>query len=173
MVRQLSNLLTDTSLAFGASESLEEMLQLVVEQARESTIAAACLASAALPGGRPYIRAVSYAEPASGSWSTLLESDLLLDVYSRIGSAPAGTRMSGEQLRQQLHASVVRASLGEQELPGWLAAPLMALDGSEFGSIHVLDKSEGDFSELDEAVLVHLAQMAAAALERARLYQRP
>jgi GAF domain-containing protein len=33
------------------------------------------------------------------------------------------------------------------------------------------DKADGEFTELDEAIVVHLAQMAAAALERARLYR--
>jgi Phosphoserine phosphatase RsbU, N-terminal domain len=53
-----------------------------------------------------------------------------------------------------------------------LEAPLRALDGSELGVIQAFDKQEGDFSELDEAILVQLAQMAAAAVERAQLYER-
>jgi GAF domain-containing protein len=37
--------------------------------------------------------------------------------------------------------------------------------------IQLFDKRDADFSELDEAVLVQLAQMAAAAVERAQLYR--
>ena len=42
LLRQLSNFLADASLALGASDSLEEMLQLVAEQARELTRAETC-----------------------------------------------------------------------------------------------------------------------------------
>ena len=48
---------------------------------------------------------------------------------------------------------------------------LTALDGSELGAIQLFDKQDGSFTESDEALLVHLAQMASAAVERARLYQ--
>jgi GAF domain-containing protein len=36
----------------------------------------------------------------------------------------------------------------------------------------VVEKTDGDFTEVDQAVLVHLAQMASAAIDRARLYRR-
>jgi GAF domain-containing protein len=48
----------------------------------------------------------------------------------------------------------------------WLAAPLTTLDGRTVGLIQVFDKVEGDFSGLDEAVLLQLVQMASAAVER-------
>jgi GAF domain-containing protein len=55
---------------------------------------------------------------------------------------------------------------------GWLAAPLSALDGRPLGLIQAFDKHGADFSELDEAVLLQLAQMASAAIERTQLYRR-
>jgi GAF domain-containing protein len=54
---------------------------------------------------------------------------------------------------------------------GWLAASLARLDGEVLGLVQLFDKEDGDFSELDEAVLVQLAQMSSAAVERARLYR--
>lgn len=53
---------------------------------------------------------------------------------------------------------------------GWLWAPLATLAGRELGSIHAFD-GDGPFTDLDEAVLVHLGQMASAAIERALLYE--
>jgi hypothetical protein len=41
------------------------------------------------------------------------------------------------------------------------------------GSIHLVTRSDGEFTSLDEAVVVHLAQMSAAALERAAFYVGP
>jgi GAF domain-containing protein len=55
---------------------------------------------------------------------------------------------------------------------GWLAASLTTLDGRDLGLIQLFDKADGDFTELDEEILVQLAQMASAAVERARLYRR-
>jgi hypothetical protein len=136
ILRQLSNLLADASLALGASDSLEEMMQLVAEQARELTNARYCLATATFPAAGGVIEAASYADAADARWSALVAKD------------------------------------AEQALPSRLSAPLTALDGREFGSIQLVDKPDEAFTELDEAILVHLAQMAAAALERARLYQR-
>jgi len=52
-----------------------------------------------------------------------------------------------------------------------LTAALTALDGVELGSIHLYGKNGGAFTELDDAVLVQLAQMASAAVERAQLYR--
>ncbi|MDQ3889010.1 MAG: hypothetical protein M3312_00450 [Actinomycetota bacterium] len=141
MLRQLSNLLADASLALGASDSLEEMLQLVAEEARELTNARYCLATADVSPAGGVIRAASLADAADARWSELLES--------------------GRPSREAARA-----------LPSFLWAPLTTLDEREFGSIQLVDKVDGDFTELDEAVLVHLAQMAAAALERARLYER-
>jgi GAF domain-containing protein len=52
----------------------------------------------------------------------------------------------------------------------WLGTSLLALDGGRIGAIHLLNRSGGSFTALDEAIVVHLAQMAAAAVERARLH---
>jgi hypothetical protein len=172
MLRQLSNLLTDASLALGASESLEEMLQLVAEQARELTNARFCVATAALPGTNGVLDAASYAGEANRRWSALLEAGTLSNIYSRLRAGRGPVRMTGEQLAQQPGIRELVTETGGRAPAGWLAAPLTALDGREFGSIQLLDKPDDDFTELDEAVLVHLAQMAAAALERARHYLR-
>jgi GAF domain-containing protein len=52
-----------------------------------------------------------------------------------------------------------------------LSVPILTLDGHEIGGLEV-SKVASPLSELDEAVLVHVAQMTAAAMERARLYDR-
>ena len=49
--RQLSTFLADASLALDASESLEEMLRLVAEQARELVGADCCVATVAVGAG--------------------------------------------------------------------------------------------------------------------------
>jgi Phosphoserine phosphatase RsbU, N-terminal domain len=77
---------------------------------------------------------------------------------------------------------VVRVEVGEgletvsEAEGGWdtaaakLAVPLTGLDGRKLGMVELFDKNTGEFTEVDEAVLVHLAQMASAAVERTQLY---
>ena len=125
LLRQLSSLLADASLAFDASGSLEEMLRLVAEQARELTGAKRSRVVATVRGrSRP------------------------LEVTSSVN----------------VEAEIV------SNQPSVLSAPLTTLDGREFGVIEVVDPENGDFREVDEAVLVHVAQMASAAFERAQHY---
>jgi signal transduction histidine kinase/CheY-like chemotaxis protein len=63
-------------------------------------------------------------------------------------------------------------ALDHPPLRGWLAAPLLGRDGSNFGLVQLSDKYEGEFDDDDEAVLVQLAQFASAAVENARLLAR-
>lgn len=63
-------------------------------------------------------------------------------------------------------------------LRGWLAAPLVARDGSNLGLVQLSDKvldsagGSGEFDEADLAVLIQLAQLASLALEKALSHQR-
>jgi hypothetical protein len=126
ILRQLSNFLADASLALDAAASLEEMLQLVVEQARELLGASSCQARV-IVGDRNPQTLEAFSESADG-------------------------------------AGVGRTDRLESSLVGW--------DGQNLGTIEVFDKTNGEFNEVDAAVLVHLAQMASAAVERAQLYER-
>src|SRR5919197_216531 len=146
MLRQLSNLLADASLALTASDSLAEVLQLVAEQARELIGADGCLATAAADQESPMIAGASFREPSPDP-RILLRSRRFL-------KPPVGDSDTGGPSH------------------GVLAAPLRTLDGRDFGSIQVVEKTDGEFTEVDQAVLVHLAQMASAAIDRARLYGR-
>jgi signal transduction histidine kinase len=53
---------------------------------------------------------------------------------------------------------------------GWLGVPLIDRKGKNIGLIQASDKTEGDFTEQDEAILVQLASIAANGFENARLY---
>jgi GAF domain-containing protein len=139
ILRQLSNFLSDASLALGTTESLGEVLQLLAEQARELTGATCSVAQLEADAELPAIEAVSRSD----------ESVATIDAAEFSGRLGA----DGSSMRRGR----------------WLGAALTGWDGRRLGSIHLFDKSEGgDFTEADEAVLVHLAQMATTAVERAR-----
>jgi hypothetical protein len=167
MARQLSTFLADASLALDASDSLEEMLRLVAEQARELVGADCCLATVAVEGQPRTTEAASYTL-ADRRWTGFVQWLDLFAIYRLIRQNGGSVRVTDEDLGRLPPFS---NGAGGRPLRGWLAASLTALDGSELGAIQLFDKEDGGFTAGDEAVLVHLAQMASAAVERARLYQ--
>ena len=169
MSRQLSTFLADASLALDASDSLEEMLRLVVEQARELIGSECCVATVAIDGSARTAEASSY--PGSDRrWMAFVRWLDRVAIYDVLRLSGGSVRMSGEQLA---HLPPFRTAVESRPLRGWLAVSLTALDGAALGALQLFDKVDGGFSAEDEAALVHLAQMASAAIERARLYQRP
>jgi hypothetical protein len=168
MSRQLSTFLTDASFALDASDSLEEMLWLVAEQARELVGAECCVATLG-DEGHPRAAAASAHRQAGSQWTTFIRWLDLSAIYRRIRQNGGLIRITGEQVT---NLGLFRSPDGERALEGWLAASLTALDGSELGAIQLFDKPDGDFTDDDEAAVVHLAQIASAAVERTRLYQR-
>ncbi|MBV9800583.1 MAG: GAF domain-containing protein [Solirubrobacterales bacterium] len=167
--RQLSSFLADASLALDASDSLEEMLQLVTEQARELVGADCCVATVGVEGHPRIAEGASHPQD-DRRWTTFVRWLDLAAIYRHIHLNGGSVRIGDEQLTG---LPLFRTAAGERPPRGWLAASLTALDGSELGAIQLFDKHEGRFTAEDEAILVHLAQMAAAAIERVRLYQDP
>ncbi len=167
MLRQLSNFLADISLTLATPDPLEEMLQLVAEQARELVGCDWCRVSVAV-GPDEVREAISASE---------MNARTLGPSHSRHeGSRGATTGISApapDDLADfRRPGTPVSTSEGRMLRRGSLAAPLTALDGRAIGSLELAYKRDGDFSGVDEAVLANLAQMVSAAVERTRLYQR-
>jgi hypothetical protein len=169
MSRQLSTFLADASLALDASDSLEEMLRLVAEQARELVDAECCIATVAMAGQPRTAEAASFAD-ADRRWAGFVRWLDLFAIYRFIRTCGGSVRLAGEQL---LEHPQFGSAAGRGPAREWLAAELTALDGSELGAIQLFDKRTGSFTRDDEAVIVHLAQTASAAVERTRLYHEP
>jgi len=168
VLRQLSTFLGDASIALDASSSLAEMLQLVAEHAREVIAAERCLARLDLDDDHLVAEARADEEQAVGAPGADLDA-----LFQAVAPPTGALRMSGAELA----AHPARDALdpgrdGGGEVHGWLAAALTALDGRRLGLIQLFSKQGGEFSEVDEAVLVQLAQMASAAVERTLLYRR-
>lgn len=167
MLRQLSNFLADISLALATPDPLEEMLQLVAEQARELVECDWCRVNVII--GRDEVReAVSASEMNARAFGP---SDSWHEGYR---GATTGIAAAAPDDRAGLGKSdtPMSTSEGRARREGSLAAVLTALDGRAMGSIELAHKRDGDFSGVDEAVLANIAQMVSAAVERTRLYQR-
>lgn len=166
--RRLSSFLTDASLALGTSDSLQEMLRLVAEQARELVGAKCCLATVALDGRPRAAEAASHPQPDMG-WTTFVRWLDLFGIYELLRLRGDSVRLDGAELGR---LPLFRIPANDHPIQGWLAASLTALDGNQLGAIQLFDKQIGGFTADDEAALLHLAQMASAAVERASLYQK-
>jgi hypothetical protein len=150
MLRRLSTLLADASLALHEHSSIEEMLQIVAEQACELTGAAWCIAHARTRlGRRDAILACAGSEPPD-------PSRIAFDAYDTLDR--------GTDAKHSVHVEV-RTAAGTS-----MAVPLSTLDGEMVGILAIAVDGERAFSELDQAVLIHIGQMTAAALERAMRY---
>jgi hypothetical protein len=168
MARQLSTFLADASLTLDASGSLDEMLQLVAEQARELVNAECSVATVAVDGQPRTAEAASYFQPDT-RWRAFVQWLDLFAVYRFVHQRGGSVRLADEQITR-LAAFLTRP--GDPPLHAWVAASLNALDGSELGAIQLFDKQDGgSFTADDEAALIHVAQMASAAVERAQPYQ--
>jgi hypothetical protein len=167
--RQLSTFLADASLALDAHDSLAEMLQLVAEQARELVDADCCVATVATADRPRNAEAASYAED-DRRWPAFVRWLDLPAIYALLRQGGGSARAAGGALAD---LGPFRRSPGETPLRCWLGASLTALDGREMGAVQVFDKGTGAFTDEDAAALLHLAQIASAAIERVRLYHEP
>ena len=100
MSRQLSTFLADASLALDASESLEEMLRLVAEQARELVGAQCCVATVATEGQPRTAEAVSF-DQTDRRWAGFVRWLDLFAIYRFIRTSGGSVRLAGEQLLEQ------------------------------------------------------------------------
>jgi GAF domain len=170
MLHRLSSFMADASLALDAPGSLEEVLQLVAEHARELVAAERCRAEIRLPDGTT-IDAHADTAPAAGT-DTEAVSVAPADVaalYAAVAPGRRSLRMSSAELAAQpARRTLEGASHQLPAMRSWLVASLTAPDGKDLGLIQAFDKRDGEFTHLDEEVLVQLAHMAAAAVERAQ-----
>jgi len=174
--RQLRKL-ADASLTITSTLALNEMLQVVTRRARELIGAHQAQTTAFLGdeedelGARAAV-AVAVSAEYEG-WAASREgvkssplSQAVLQRHRpmRVPRAQAPNRPEGRALAvtEPRHPA----------LQGWLAAPLTGRNGRHLGLLEVADKTEDDFTEADESILVQLAQLASVAIENAELFER-
>jgi hypothetical protein len=166
ILRQLSNFLADASLAVSSHDATHEILHLLAEQARELVGGVCCVASAKAEDGAPAARAASFAEAESGLGARMALADL--SALEEVAWA------FGQVARADPSEQLTRSMAGSDEVAGsvrsWLGAPLTRLDGRPTGFIHAFDRRPRAFTAAHCNVLLQLAQLGSAALERAGLY---
>ena len=164
ILRQLSSFLADASLAVSAREGIHEILHLVAEQARELIGAACCVAISSSEGGAPAARVASFARADATLCAPLGLCDLSL-LEELIASVGTVARMDPKKV---LGDSIDGADVARS----WLGTLLTTLDRRAIGSIHLFERRPDAYTNEDEEVLVQLAQLGSAAIERVDVYAR-
>jgi PAS domain S-box-containing protein len=159
--------LADAALAMAAAGSVEAIARVVANAGCRIT-GARSVAAVFSPGderGEP-IRTFAHA----GGPSTDLVVPLAVDALARAVERPFRlTRLELERRdgREEPGLAV------DAQVPagGWLCVPLIGQDESRLGLIHLAGRSERDFGDDDEAMMVQLAHLATQAVENSRLLE--
>jgi phosphoserine phosphatase RsbU-like protein/GAF domain-containing protein len=160
LLRRLGEFLGDASLAVDANASLQEVLQLVAEHAVDAVDANACRARLEPPEGEASaLDVVATADAALVPDDSV--SERLRRLHRELDPAGGPIRLTADELAAHLPGTAF----------AWLATPFTALDGGHMGTLHAY-RAEPAFSELDEAIVAQLAQMASATFERMLAYRR-
>ncbi|HEY9873210.1 MAG TPA: ATP-binding protein [Candidatus Obscuribacterales bacterium] len=161
------------SLMINSTLSIDDILQVITEQARE------------LIGAHQSVTSMTI----DRNWKQAINSVSLSDKYAAWRDYQAPTDGSGiyalvcrdnrtmRMTQQELEAHQAWRGFGTEAsnhpvMRGWLAAPLIGHKGQNLGLIQLSDKYYGEFTQEDEAILVQLAQMAAAAIQNAHMFQQ-
>ncbi|CAN5140895.1 hypothetical protein BH20ACT22_BH20ACT22_01920 [soil metagenome] len=165
--------LADAAVTINSRLSFDDMMQLVTEQARQVIGAHCCIASVVLDDGPTITNWKISCSQTRTTWHKLGHEEELSRLYSEVTGAGHPVMMTREELDEDpTWSAFVRAGTTEPAVNGSLVTPLTNRHNHRLGSILVLDKYEGAFSEKDESILVQLAQMASVAIENGRLYDR-
>jgi len=158
--------LSEASLAIHSAMSMEKMLQVITDTARE--IIGAHRATAVTTWDQNWARCKTTLSlsPEFEPRRPLLSPSSGCELHTLwLALGRAGRLSSAELLAHPAWHSLGRSLCDLGQPPDWLAAPLTGRDGRDMGLLHVCGRCQGDFTPEDEAVLLQLAQMASIAIE--------
>lgn len=162
--------LAAASVAINAQASIEKMLQLVTETARDVIGAHQGITLyISSEGGLQRCAKTESFTSFSDKYSDWRDRKLQLDSIANtvVAKSSTATRLTRSELLHHPDWELVNNSGVPPITGGMMAAPLFTRDGIRLGVLYVCDRYEGDFTSDDEAVLVQLAQMGSTALENA------
>jgi PAS domain S-box-containing protein len=164
--------LTEAALVINSANSVNETLNVIAEQARSLTGAHQAIISVLLDEERKQATEVIASSDKHVNWRHPDEVPDSCGIFTLVHRIKQPLNLTQADLTSHpLWRAFSRRANQHPPMRGVLAAPLVGQKGLNIGLIHVSDKFAGEFTRTDEAVLVQLAQMAAVAIENARLYQ--
>jgi len=170
-INQLQGL-TRAALAINSALSVEQVLQVITDQA--ASIIGSHQSVTSMTIGQNWSQAIS-AIFLSDKYTQWQNYDVKPDrsgIYGCVGHLNRPMRMTQAELEAHPQwRGFGKEAKNHPPLRGWLAAPLVGRNGQNIGLIQLSDKYDGEFTAADEAVLVQLAQMASVSVENVRLYE--
>lgn len=164
--------LTTAALAINSALSVEEVLQVITQQAAAIIGAHQSVTSMTIEQNWEHAINAMYLSDKYAEWQNYDAKPDGSGIYTCVCHLNRPLRMTQAQLESHPHwRGFGNEAKNHPPMRGWLAAPLMGRDGHNIGLIQLSDKYEGEFSAADEAILVQLAQMASIAVENAHLYE--
>ncbi|MEP0921784.1 ATP-binding protein [Leptolyngbya sp. ST-U4] len=164
--------LTIAALSINSALSMQEVLQVVTDQAAAIIGAHQSVTSLTInQNWAQAITAVSLSEKYA-QWRDYNELTNGTGIYACVCHLNRPLRMTQAELEAHPHWKGFGEAVDRHPpMRGWLAAPLIGRNGQNIGLLQLSDKYEGEFTETDESILVQLAQMASIAIENTRLYE--
>jgi signal transduction histidine kinase/response regulator RpfG family c-di-GMP phosphodiesterase len=163
--------LTAASLAINSALSMEQMLRVVTDTARDVIGTHRAVSTVVLNDDWVKTTTVVSASERFPEGSELpfprtddAGGEGLHQIVCRMNKPMRLTQREMEQ-HPAFPVSAGTGGAPREPIRGWLAAPLSGRDGRNLGLIELTDKIEGDFTGDDEAVVVQLAQMTSIAVE--------
>jgi len=161
------------ALTIHSARSLNEVLQVVTDQARE--LVGVHQSTTSLLVGEDWAKAV-HAVSLSDKYATWRAYDERPDgsgIYRLVCQLNLPMRLTQAELEAHpAWQGFGKAASRHPPMRGWLAVPLTGRGGRNIGLIQLSDKYEGEFTGEDEAVLVQVARLASDAIEKVRRVTR-
>ncbi len=169
--------LNAASVAINAATSVEEVVRLINEKARELTGARMSIVNLIHDGDWKRSRTMASLSDEYAAWGGYDAKASGEGLYSLVAREKRTMRMTQAELESHPAWRGCSAEAGKRPpLRGWMAAPLLDGRGERIGVVQLSDKrvggAAGEFTEADEALLWQLAQVASIALENQQLYEQ-
>jgi PAS domain S-box-containing protein len=167
--------LNAASVAINAATSIEEVVRLINEKARELTGARIAVVNLGRDGDWKRSRTVASLSGEYAAWGDYDAQVTGEGISNLVAHEKRTMRMTQAELESHPAWRGFGAEAGKHlPMRGWMAAPLLGGVGECIGVVQLSDKwvggAAGEFSEADEALLWQLAQVASVALENQQLY---
>ena len=169
--------LNAASVAINAATSVEEVVRLINEKARELTGARMAVVNLVHDGDWKRARTMASLSGEYAAWSDYDAQVTGEGIYNLVAREKRTMRMTQAELESHPAWHGFSAEAGKRPPPrGWMAAPLLDGGGERIGVVWLSDKwiggAAGEFTDADEALLWQLAQVASVALENQQLYEQ-
>lgn len=171
-VRQLQEL-ARASLQIGQATSLEGMLRIAADKARE--IIGANQAVTSMTTNHNWAQAITSVSMSERytQWKDYATIPDGSGIYALVCETNTPMRLTHDALVQHPRwRGFGEHAAQHPPMNGWLAAPFVNRSGENIGLIQLSDKEDGEFTQDDENMLVQVAQLVAAGIDNMRLYEK-